>query len=163
MEEKVRLIVGYGNPGKRYVNLSSNIAFLVLEAATKKIPSSWLMRARYMLFLVNTKPPTILVKPRTFENRFDDTAYGLYLFYKTAPEDFYVVYPDENVSFGQYEITKESGVLPEAIAKIEKKIETRDFWKIKIGILGASAEFEETEHAVIKYLGEKLAKELAIS
>ncbi len=159
-DQKVRLIISYGNPGKRYANARSNIGFIILEEAVKKIPSSWVMRTRYMLFFLGANPLTVLVKPRTFENRFDDTVSSLYHFYKVVPEDFYIIYPDENLKFGQYEISKDFSVLPESIAKLDKKIGSREWWKIRIGTLGASEELSETDYAVAKHIGEKLAQEL---
>src|SRR3989338_6020057 len=159
-DQKIKLIISYGNPGKRYANSRSNIGFTILDAAVKKIPSSWVMRSRFMLFFLNANPLTVLVKPRTFENRFDDTAFNLYRFYKVVPDDFYIIYPDENLKFGQYEISKDSNVLPEPISKIEKKIQSKEWWKVRIGIMGASEELNETELSIIKHLGEKLADEL---
>ncbi len=159
-DQKIKLIISYGNPGKRYANARSNIGFAILDAAVKKIPSSWVMRSRFMLFFLNANPLTVLVKPRTFENRFDDTAFNLYSFYKVLPDDFYIVYPDEGLAFGQYQISKEANLLPESIVKLDEKINSDEWWKIRVGIAGANEELNETELAIIKHLGEKLADEL---
>src|SRR3989344_9051569 len=126
-DQKIKLIISYGNPVKRYANSRSNIGFTILDAAVKKIPSSWVMRSRFMLFFLNANPLTVLVKPRTFENRFDDTAINLYRFYKVVPEDFYIIYPDETLAFGQYEISKDADILHEPISKIGKKIESSNW------------------------------------
>jgi hypothetical protein len=46
---------------------------------------------------------------------------------------------------------------------MEKKLESRDFWKVRIGIASANEELNEIELAKVKYLGEKLACELEIA
>jgi len=169
-KQKVRLIISYGNPGKRYVKARSNVGYLIIDSAVSRakntfpiaITSDWVVRSKYMLLITNPNPLTMVVKPRTFENKFDDTAFGLYSFYKMDPEDFYIIYPDENLSFGQYKVDRNSGSAPEAILKVKKKIGSQNFWKVRIGIGGANEELNDTEYARIKYLGEKLASELEI-
>jgi len=157
-KQRVRLIIGYGNPGKRYIRARSNVGYLIIDSAVVKIKntfpiaitSDWVVRSKYMLLITNPDPLTMVVKPRTFEKKFDDTAFGLYSFYKVAPEDFYVIYPDENLPLGQYKVSRSSGSIPEAISKIQKKIKSQDWWRVRIGIGGANKELNEIEYARIR-------------
>ncbi|MBU0572695.1 aminoacyl-tRNA hydrolase [Patescibacteria group bacterium] len=171
IEEKVRLIIAYGNPGIRYAKARSNVGYMIIDYAVEKVRklypnamvSGWAMRSKYMLMTTNLNPLTMVVKPRTPTDKFDDVAFGLYAFYRVIPEDFYIIYPDENLTFGQFDISKNLGSAPEAILKMEKKLNSKDFWKVRIGIGGANEELNEVELAKIKFIGEKMAYELEIA
>jgi PTH1 family peptidyl-tRNA hydrolase len=170
-EQKVRLIVGYGIPGEQHVITRGNVGYLIVDAAIEKVKklyptslvSGWAMRSKYMLMTTNLNPLTVVIKPRTTGNKFNDVAFGLYSFYRVEPENFYIIYPDANLPLGQFDISKNSGSAPEAISKMEKQIDSRDFWKVRIGIGGANEELNEVELTKIKFLGEKLALELEIA
>lgn len=170
MEQNVRLIIAYGNPGRKYAKARSNVGYMVIDSAVLKAVNifptatvrNWEIRSKYMILAANLDPFTFVVKPRTFEDKFDDTAFSLYSFYKVKPEDFYIIYPDETIALGQYTVSKERGSAPDAISKIEKKAESQDFWKVRMGIGGAHEELTDPEFVKIKYLGRKLAEELKI-
>ena len=171
MEQKVRLIIGYGKPGIKYATSSENVGHMIIDNAVEKVRklypnamvSGWAMRSKYMLMTTNLNPLTMVVKPRTSADKFDDVASGLYAFYRVSPENFYIIYPDNGLALGQFDISKNSGPAPEAISKMEKKLNSKDFWKVRIGIAGANEELNEVELAKIKFLGEKLAVELEIA
>ncbi len=170
-EQPVRLIIGLGKPGIKYAKSKDNIAYMVIDYAVEKVRqlypnqmvSGWVMRPKYMLMTTNLDPFTMVVKPRTSESKFDDTASNLINFYKVIPENLYLIYPDNSLSLGQFDIGTNQGSVPEVIAKMERKLESKDFWKVKIGIAGANEELNETELAKVKYVGEKMAYELEIA
>ncbi len=170
-EQPVRLIIGLGKPGIKYAKNRGNIAYMIIDYAIEEVKklypnsmvSDWVMRPKYMLMTTNLDPLTMVVKPRTSENKFDDTASNLINFYKVIPENLYLIYPDKSLSLGQFDISKNLGSAPEAIVKMERKLESRDFWKVRMGIAGANEELNEIELAKVKYLGEKLAYELEIA
>jgi PTH1 family peptidyl-tRNA hydrolase len=170
-EQSVRLIIGLGKPGIKYAKNKKNVAFIVIDYAIEKLKkihpyemvSGWIMRPKYMLMTTNLKPLTMVVKPRTTEAKYDDTASNLIAFYKTIPENLYFIYPDISLALGQFDVSKDLGSAPEPIRKMEKKLETRDFWKVRIGIAGANEELTEVELAKFKFIGEKLVYELEIA
>ena len=165
------MIIGYGNPGAKFVLSSRNAAYIVLDAAVFKavnifpgtMSREWTIKSKYMLIPTNPDPLTIIVKPRTYEDRFDDVAYALYSFYNIAPSNFYIVYPDSNLPLGEYEVGRNEGAAPENIRKIATRIGSHDYWKVRIGIKGAGEEFIDTERALMRHLGEKLADEIGIA
>ena len=170
-EQPVRLIIGLGKPGIKYAKNKENIAYMIIDYAIEEVKklypnsmvSGWTTRPKYMLMTTNLDPLTMVVKPRTSENKFDDTASNLINYYKVIPENLYFIYPDNSLNLGQFDISKNLGSAPEVIAKMEKKLESRDFWKVRIGIAGANEDLNEVELAKVKYLGEKLAYELEIA
>jgi|GEM_PF-4245580 len=170
MEQKIRLVIGYGNPGKRYVNARNNVGCIVIDSAVQNainiFPTAtvrnWEIRSKYMILAINLDPFTFVVKSRTFESKFDDTAVSLYRFYKLDPENFYIILPDENISVGHYLVDKSSDSVPEAVTKIENQISSKDFWKVRIGIGGTNEELNEIDQTKVKYLGKRLARELEL-
>jgi len=170
MKQKARLIIGYGKPGIKYAKNRGNVGYMIVDNAVEKARklyytstvSGWIMRPKYMFMTTNLNPLTMVVKPRTSENKFDDIAFNLYAFYKVVPKDFYIIYPDKSLTLGQFIIDKNSISAPEGVLKMEKKLNSQDFWRVRIGIAGANEELNDVEYAKIKYLGEKLASELEI-
>jgi peptidyl-tRNA hydrolase len=168
--QNTRLIVAYGNPGQKFAKASSNVAYIIIDNIVSKVVNiypakhfrDWAIRSKYMIILARLDPLTMLVKPRTYENKFDDTSLYLYSFYKMKPENFYIVLPDKSLNLGQYNISKIFNNLPEPIQKLEKLIDTKDYWKIRIGTMGTGEVLTETDLAKIKFLGEKLTTELGI-
>lgn len=168
-EKPVRLIIAYGNPGKRYYKSPNNAGFVVVDYATQKaagiyptqLTRNWEIRHKYMLLATNLDPFTFVAKPRTFENKFDDTAFSLYSFYRVRPEDFYVIYADRNVQLGYHSVERGLRDAPEPIRKVEKKVGD-NFWSVRIGVAGTSDELTELDLTKLKYVGEKLADELQI-
>ena len=130
-EQPVRLIIGLGKPGIKYAKSRDNIAYITIDYAIEKVKklypnsmvSGWAMRLKYMLMTTNLDPLTMVVKPRTSENKFDDTASNLINYYKVIPENLYFVYPDNSLNLGQFDISKNLGSAPKAIVKIGKKLE----------------------------------------
>lgn len=170
MAQKIRLIISYGNPGKKYVNARSNAGYIALDAAVFKTVNSfpvatgnWVARSKYMIIAINLDPFTFVVKPRTYKDKFDDIAYGLYAYYKVAPEDFYVIYADDSLAVGQFKVERGLASLPEEIAKVEKKMDSQDFWKVRIGVAGAEQELADVDLLKLKFVGEKLIEELGLA
>ncbi len=171
MEQKIRLIISYGNPGKKYVNTRSNAGYIALDAAVYKTVNSfpvattgnWVARSKYMIIAINLDPFTFVVKPRTYKDKFDDTAYGLYAYYKVVPENFYVIYADDSLAVGQYKVERGLAPVPEEIAKVEKKMDSQDFWKVRIGVAGAEEELADVDLLKLKFVGEKLIDKLGLA
>lgn len=171
MSQKIRLIISYGNPGKKHANLRSNAGYIVLDAAVAKVVSifplstarNWEIRPKYMILATNLDPFTFVVKPRVYEEHFDDVAFKLYSHYKIIPEDFYVVFADNNLHLGKHDVSNSSAHLPAEIYQIADKLGNNDFWKVRVGVAGASDDLTDVDKLKLKFVGEQLVKVLGIT
>ena len=69
MPNKIKIIIGLGNPGRQYHHNRHNIGFLVLDALADKHNSSWHKKGDAEIADINVNDEKIiLVKPQTFMN-----------------------------------------------------------------------------------------------
>ena len=66
---KIKIIIGLGNPGKQYYYNRHNIGFLILDALAEKHAASWHKKADYEYAEIEVNGEKItLIKPQTFMN-----------------------------------------------------------------------------------------------
>ena len=69
MKNKIKIIIGLGNPGKQYHYNRHNIGFLVLDSLAEKHAASWHKKADYEYADIEINgEKIILIKPQTFMN-----------------------------------------------------------------------------------------------
>ena len=180
--DKVRLVIGYGNPGVRHAKTKGNVGFIFLDfvifRAINTFPTTvargWFTKGKYQFTVSNQEPLTLVVKPRTYVKDFDNVSKSLFNFYKPEIDDFYIIYPDLGISFGDYEVGKDFGkTAPENVIKLQNSIDTGSFWKVRIGVGDKTdniqsqeeiftQELSNLEYGTIRSIAERLAPELKI-
>ena len=65
----MRLVVGLGNPGKKYKSNRHNIGFAFLDSYLKKLDLKFKKRIKYDYLISDN---VIFIKPKTFMNRSGD-------------------------------------------------------------------------------------------
>lgn len=102
----MKLIVGLGNPGKKYENTRHNIGFRVIDSCSKK----WNIAVEKVKFdaligegRVNNER-IILAKPLTYMNLSGESVRQIMQYYKLNTEDLLVVYDDIDVAVGKLRI-----------------------------------------------------------
>jgi len=69
MNNKIKIIIGLGNPGKQYERTRHNIGFLILDALAKKYDALWQKKNNQEVAEVEINDnKIILIKPQTFMN-----------------------------------------------------------------------------------------------
>lgn len=141
----MKLIIGLGNPGEKYKNTRHNVGFMAIDALDEALaryysrPRNWTVRKdKYeeTLYIDHGKEKFLrLVKPLTFMNKSGEAIKELYDFYKIIPDDLFVVHDDLDIKLGEYKIQKGKGPkLHYGISSIEEKLETSDFWRVRVGV-----------------------------
>jgi PTH1 family peptidyl-tRNA hydrolase len=94
------MIVGLGNPGKKYARTRHNVGFIVVDTLAER----WGLRdwqkkneARYGL---DRARQALLVEPQSYMNLSGGPVLGLATFYKIPPERVLVVVDDLDLPFG---------------------------------------------------------------
>lgn len=96
------LIVGLGNPGRKYQNNRHNIGFLAVDRLAAKHGIS-LNSTRNQAIVGNGRiqdRAVVLAKPQTFMNRSGDSVGPLAKFYKIPPQNVLVIYDELDLPFG---------------------------------------------------------------
>jgi len=105
----MKLIIGLGNPEKKYDNTRHNIGFAVLDALGDEQGIKWQHKGKFKAEVAELSDKSaLLVKPTTYYNLVGESVRALADFYKVAPEDILVVHDELALPFGSIR-TREKG------------------------------------------------------
>lgn len=115
----MKLIVGLGNPGSKYIKTRHNAGFLVAEALQK----------------VKLQKDVVVKKSDKFMNESGSFVKNLVDKHKLDPSDLYIIHDDLDIKLGEYKIQFGKGPKDHnGILDIEDKLGTKDFWRVRVGI-----------------------------
>ena len=132
------VIVGLGNPGKKYENTRHNAGFIAIDALADKYGISISEKKHKALcgtgVIEGNK--VVLVKPQTFMNLSGESVRSIMDFYKIDPEeDMLVIYDDISLAPGNIRIRKKgSAGGHNGIKSIIAHAGTQNFMRIKVGV-----------------------------
>ena len=104
----MKLIVGLGNPGRKYTNTKHNIGFMVVEALANQLGLSWKSPLRIPGQIAKSTN-FVLLMPTTFMNLSGSAVVKAMKFYKIMPEDVIVVYDDLDLEVGKLRLRYQGG------------------------------------------------------
>ncbi len=160
------IIVGLGNPGKKYLDTRHNVGFqtideFIWENNFPELKLSKKFNALVSESIINGKK-IILAKPQTFMNNSGKSVKTLFSFYK--PKELIIVHDDIDLPLGKIRISKNKGSAGhKGVESIIKEIGTKDFTRFRIGILPKTGKPKNTERYVLQKLNkeeEKLIKQV---
>ena len=157
------IIVGLGNPGRKYRNTRHNIGFQVVDefARENKFPEFKL--SKKFNSLISEKNNIVLAKPQTFMNESGKAV-------KKMTGELIVVHDDIDLPLGKVRISKARGAAGhKGVESIIKEIGTKDFTRFRIGISPKTGKpknvekfvlqkFTKQEKEIIKSLADYLTK-----
>jgi peptidyl-tRNA hydrolase, PTH1 family len=99
----MKLIVGLGNPGRRYAGTRHNVGFEIVEALADRAAASWESAPRGIDALVarDRARGLVVAKPLTFMNASGPAVLGLLQFFKIDLADLLVVVDDVHLELGR--------------------------------------------------------------
>ena len=136
----MKLIVGLGNPGKRYEKTRHNAGFLVLDELARDYHiSGWSLSKKFNAELAEGTIGTtkvLFAKPMTFMNHSGQAIGLITKHYKLTPHDDIVVIHDEkDIPLGTIKVQKNRGPAGHnGIISLIEHLGTQDFLRIRIGI-----------------------------
>ncbi len=141
------LIVGLGNPGKKYKDTRHNIGFRVVDElnslALKEV---------------------ILAKPETFMNLSGKSVKNLLKTYHLKSDNLIVIHDDIDIPLSEIRIVKNRGAAGhKGVESIIKEINSKNFVRFRIGILPKTGKPKNSEKFVLQKFDkgeEKIVKEV---
>jgi peptidyl-tRNA hydrolase, PTH1 family len=99
----MKLVVGLGNPGRKYAGTRHNVGFEVLDVLARRWNAEWESAPRGIEGLVarDRAADTLLAKPLTFMNLSGPAVVGLLQFFKIEVPDLFVIVDDVNLELGR--------------------------------------------------------------
>lgn len=133
----MKLIIGLGNPGKKYENTRHNCGFMVLDRLSEKLHVS-INQSKFKGLYVKTKyhdEDVVLLKPQTFMNLSGESVQEIMRFFKISLEDIVVVYDDMDIPVGKLRL-RQSGSAGghNGIKNIIAHVGSKQFNRIRVGI-----------------------------
>jgi peptidyl-tRNA hydrolase, PTH1 family len=154
-----RLVVGLGNPGKKYEKTRHNVGFLVVDRCCERHgvdPSKKAFEARYAFAHAAAAggDQAGFVKPQTYMNESGTAVRGFADFYKVEAKDILVVCDDLALPFGQLRIRSGgSSGGQKGLESIIRHLGTQGFPRLRVGI-GAPPPFMDAADWVLGQLSE---------
>lgn len=128
----MKIIIGLGNPGKKYERSRHNLGFRVLAALASDLSVKF-TRHRFNSYIAKTHE-LLLVKPQTFMNESGQAIRAIKNFYKLSNHDFLIVQDEIDLPFKTMRFSKNSGSAGHlGVASIIGAI-GRNFSRLRIGI-----------------------------
>jgi len=130
----MKLVVGLGNPGRKYKKTKHNVGFICLDYYAKKNGLTFKLDNKFNGEWLK-QGDLLLLKPHTFMNLSGHSIVKIMKFYDVQIEDVLIIYDDLSLPFGKIRL-REIGSAGghNGIKSIIQNFKTEDFKRIKIGI-----------------------------
>ena len=133
----MKMIIGLGNPGKKYEKTKHNVWFMVVDALAEKYQATFkssAFEAEIAEFFMNGEK-IMLVKPQTFMNESGRAVGPLMTYYGVYPEEIVVIYDDLDLALGKIRLRqKGSAGGHNGMKSLISHLGTSVFDRIKVGI-----------------------------
>lgn len=143
----MKLIVGLGNPGKKYARTRHNIGFMCLDVFAKDYGLSFSYDKKFIGDVARYKD-TLLLKPRTYMNLSGNAVAPLVDYYDIDPDDILVIYDDLDLPTAKIRLRYKGGSGGhKGIQSILAALGSESFKRVKFGI--SKPENKETKDYVL--------------
>lgn len=129
------LIVGLGNPGKKYLFTRHNIGFMAIDVYLQAFEASEKAEQDALTYKVKVKGNDVLLaKPQTFMNHSGQSVRGLMAFYKIPIENILVVHDEVDLPYGSIRVHKGSSAGHNGINSIHESLGREDYARLRLGV-----------------------------
>lgn len=150
----MKLIVGLGNPGKKYTSTRHNLGWMVLDAFAKNIGVSWSQFNKGPLEFCKFAPDVILAKPQTFMNESGKAVAALFTFYKLSAADLIVVHDELDLPFGSLRISADASAGGHnGVKSVIESVGSQGFTRLRLGVRTDRREKVPAEAFVLERFG----------
>jgi len=135
----MKLIVGLGNPGQKYIGTRHNVGFFWLDQLQKEWQfPDFKLEPKFDAEIsqaMHDGEKIILTKPQSFMNLSGEVTKKIMTFYKLTPEDLLVLHDDKDISCGDFRLAIESSSAGHnGVQNIIDVLGTKRFSRLRVGI-----------------------------
>lgn len=126
--DKIKIIIGLGNPGKEYELTRHNAGFLVIDILENSLKNKKITLAKSQIFM----------------NESGKAVADAIKFYKVKPENVLVIHDDIDILWGNFKFSfGRSSAGHKGVESVIKALKTKNFWRLRIGIQPNQAKSEK--------------------
>jgi PTH1 family peptidyl-tRNA hydrolase len=152
MKAAIKLFVGLGNPGDKYITTRHNAGFWWIDLVANQTNSPLAMDAK-MFGIVGKLSPhhdKWLLKPTTYMNASGKAVAALANYYKISAEEIMVIHDELDLPTGQSKLKFGGGHGGHnGLRDIHAALGTSNYWRLRIGI-GHPGDKHEVVNYVLK-------------
>lgn len=175
----MKLIIGLGNPQKKYFHTRHNAGFIILDCLREKFDfSEFKKNEKFKAKISEGKigdEKYLFVKAQTFMNLSGKSLKAIMIFYKLIPEEIVIIHDDLDLDLGVFKISlNHSAAGHNGVQSIYTELGTQKIKRIRIGIEGAEKKktriipgsdfvlqnFSDEELEIVKKLTPEIAKNI---
>jgi len=150
----MRLVVGLGNPGRKYERTRHNAGFWWVEKLAGGSRAAFRSEAKFHGRVAKLGGPadTWLLMPDTYMNLSGRAIAALASFYKIAPQEILVVHDELDLPPGTVKLKLGGGTSGHnGLKDIAENLGSNEFWRMRIGI-GHPRDTAANEQEVVDYV-----------
>ncbi len=129
----MKLIIGLGNPDKKYENTYHNIGYLAIDFLTGKNKKFKVSKSKKFKYFKTEN--LIFAKSLTFMNNSGEGVKEAMEYFKIKPKNILIIHDDSDIKLGNYKLSfnkNSAGHL--GIQSVIDKLGTKKFFRLRIGI-----------------------------
>jgi len=149
---RIKLLVGLGNPGDKYAATRHNAGFWWIDQLAIQTNSKLALDAKFLGVAgkLNPSTDTWLLKPTTFMNASGKSVAALANYYKILPAQILVIHDELDLPPNTAKLKKGGGHGGHnGLKDIASALGTADFWRLRLGI-GHPGDRNEVINFVLK-------------
>lgn len=149
------LVVGLGNPGKKYLNTRHNVGFKFIEKLREKYNENYSEKFNGEYFTKNIEDKKVIfLRPLSYMNLSGIVVKDFAHFFKVPLDNIIVIYDDMSLPLGNYRIRYSgSSAGHNGIKNIIEQFKTNNIKRIKIGI--SSNNYDKVSYVLGKFTKEE--------
>jgi PTH1 family peptidyl-tRNA hydrolase len=157
----VKLVVGLGNPGRKYERTRHNLGFFIIDQIARQnqvalekelcdaLVGEWWTEAQ----------GTLLVKPQSYMNRSGESVTGLLDHFGSTPDDLIVIHDDLDLAFGRIRIRPGGGAGGHrGVLSIMDSLGDAQFYRVRVGIGRPPDGIDPTDFVLEPFTPEELGQ-----
>ena len=158
----MKVVVGLGNPGKRYDATRHNIGFKVVERLADKagvrFKKDWRATARVAKF-AESGEEVLLVEPQTFMNRSGQAIRSLVDRHRVDEADVVVIFDDADLDCGRIRLRAQGGAGGHnGVRSVVESLGVSNFARVRVGVGPRPHGEELVEYVLSEFSSEELEK-----
>ena len=155
----MHLIVGLGNPGKKYADTRHNFGFVTVDKFAKERGLSWRYNLDWTAYYIKTDD-FVLLKPVTFMNKSGVSVAAASRFYKIDKKDILIIHDEIDLPLGKIRISFDSlSAGHRGVDSIIQYLSGVEFGRLRLGI-GKPARKGDAEKYVLREFTKEEEKKL---
>ena len=157
----MKLVVGLGNPGRKYRGTRHNVGFeVVADVARSRMAGS--VRAKFQAELTDYadgEQRVLLASPITYMNRSGSSVRAVSDFYRIETKDLLVVCDDLNLPFGRLRFRAQgSAGGQKGLADIIRQMGTDQIARLRVGIGAPDPQWQTSDYVLSRFSDEERAE-----